>query len=53
MTAPDLVPVRRALLSASDKSGLAEFAQALHDLGVEILSTGGSARAIADAGLFA
>ena len=51
MTAPDLVPVRRALLSASDKSGLTEFARALHDFGVEILSTGGSARAIADAGV--
>jgi len=49
--APDLVPVRRALLSVSDKTGLAEFAAALHRAGVELISTGGTARAIAEAGL--
>ena len=46
-------PVRlaRALLSVSDKSGLIELARALHRHGVELISTGGTARAIADAGL--
>ncbi len=47
----DLVPVRRALLSVSDKTGLIELAQALGDQGVELLSTGGSAAAIRDAGI--
>ena len=44
-------PVKRALLSVSDKTGLVEFARFLADHGVEILSTGGSAKAIADAGI--
>ena len=49
---PDLVPVRRALLSVSDKSGVVEFARALADeFGVELLSTGGTAKALRDAGL--
>src|SRR5664279_1406348 len=43
--------VTRALLSVSDKSGLIEFAQALAAHGVELISTGGTAREIADAGL--
>ncbi len=43
--------VRRALLSVSDKGGLIEFARALVELGVEIISTGGTARAIRDAGI--
>ncbi|MGL5169009.1 MAG: bifunctional phosphoribosylaminoimidazolecarboxamide formyltransferase/IMP cyclohydrolase [Afipia sp.] len=43
--------VTRALLSVSDKSGLIEFARALSNRGVELVSTGGTARAIADAGL--
>ena len=47
----DLVPVRRALLSVSDKSGLIEFGQALAQMGVEILSTGGTARALSEAGI--
>jgi len=46
-----LVPVRRALISVSDKSGLAELGLALAALGVEILSTGGSARALRAAGV--
>ena len=46
----DLIPIRRALVSVSDKTGLVELAQALADAGVEIVSTGGSAAAIADAG---
>ena len=43
MTA-DLLPVRRALLSVSDKTGLVELATALAARGVELLSTGGTAR---------
>jgi phosphoribosylaminoimidazolecarboxamide formyltransferase/IMP cyclohydrolase len=49
--APDLAPVRRALLSVYDKTGLVETAQALVDLGVELVSTGGTRAAIAGAGL--
>ncbi len=41
----------RALLSVSDKSGLAAFATSLHELGWELVSTGGTAKAIRDAGL--
>jgi phosphoribosylaminoimidazolecarboxamide formyltransferase/IMP cyclohydrolase len=44
-------PVTQALLSVSDKTGLVEFARALASRGVRLLSTGGTARAIADAGL--
>lgn len=47
----DLVRVRRALISVSDKSGLIAFARALVDLGIELISTGGTAKAIAEAGL--
>jgi phosphoribosylaminoimidazolecarboxamide formyltransferase/IMP cyclohydrolase len=47
----DLVHVRRALISVSDKTGLIEFAQGLAGLGVELLSTGGTARALREAGL--
>jgi phosphoribosylaminoimidazolecarboxamide formyltransferase/IMP cyclohydrolase len=43
--------VRRALLSVSDKSGLLDFAQALHRHGIELVSTGGTAKAISEAGL--
>ena len=46
-----MVKIRRALISVSDKAGLLEFVRALHALGVEIVSTGGTARAIRDAGL--
>lgn len=49
--APDLVPVRRALLSVSDKTGLIDFASALSKAGVELVSTGGTAKAIAAAGI--
>ena len=48
---PGAVTVRRALLSVSDKTGLVAFAQALHARGVTLLSTGGTARALAEAGL--
>lgn len=44
-------PIRRALLSVSDKAGIVEFAQALSSRGVELLSTGGTARLLAEAGL--
>lgn len=47
----DVVPVRRALIAVSDKTGLVELAGALVEAGVEIVSTGGTAKAIADAGL--
>jgi len=46
-----LMPVRRALISVSDKTGLEDLTKALHAQGVEILSTGGSAKAIAAAGV--
>ena len=52
-SAPGEVRVRRALLSVSDKRGIAEFAPALEDLGVEIVSTGGTARELAGAGVSA
>lgn len=41
----------KALLSVSDKTGIVEFAQALHRLGVQLLSTGGTAKLLQDAGL--
>ena len=44
-------PIRRALISVSDKTGIVEFAQALADRGVDILSTGGTARLLADSGI--
>ena len=46
-----IVAIRRALLSVSDKSGLVPFARALASRGVALVSTGGSARALAEAGL--
>jgi phosphoribosylaminoimidazolecarboxamide formyltransferase / IMP cyclohydrolase len=47
----DIVPIRRALISVSDKTGLVPFAKALAAQGVEILSTGGSAKALREAGV--
>jgi len=47
----DVVAVRRALISVSDKTGLVEFGQALAAAGVEILSTGGTAKALREAGI--
>lgn len=46
-----LVPLRRALISVSDKTGLIDFAAALAARGVELLSTGGTAKALREAGL--
>jgi phosphoribosylaminoimidazolecarboxamide formyltransferase/IMP cyclohydrolase len=45
------VRIRRALVSVSDKTGVVDFARGLSELGVELLSTGGTASAIRDAGL--
>jgi phosphoribosylaminoimidazolecarboxamide formyltransferase / IMP cyclohydrolase len=47
----DLRPIARALLSVSDKTGLVDFARALAGYGVALVSTGGTARALAEAGL--
>ena len=44
-------PVRRALISVSDKTNLAEFAKRLELLGIEIVSTGGTATFLRDAGI--
>jgi phosphoribosylaminoimidazolecarboxamide formyltransferase/IMP cyclohydrolase len=46
-----LKPIRRALLSVTDKTGLVDFARALAGYGVELVSTGGTSRALRDAGL--
>ena len=43
--------VKRALLSVSDKTGIAEFARGLELLGVKIISTGGTAKILCDAGI--
>lgn len=43
--------VKRALISVSDKTGIVEFARGLHELGVEIISTGGTMKTIAEAGI--
>src|SRR5687767_6183182 len=45
------VQIKRALISVSDKQGVVEFGKALVDLGVELISSGGTAKALADAGL--
>ena len=51
LTAPDDVQVRRALLSVSDKTGVVDLARGLAALGVELISTGGTAQTLRDAGL--
>ncbi|WP_186393141.1 MULTISPECIES: bifunctional phosphoribosylaminoimidazolecarboxamide formyltransferase/IMP cyclohydrolase [unclassified Pannonibacter] len=48
---PPLVSVKRALLSVSDKTGLLDFARGLSERGVELISTGGTRKTLADAGL--
>jgi phosphoribosylaminoimidazolecarboxamide formyltransferase/IMP cyclohydrolase len=45
------IRIRRALLSVSDKTGIVEFARGLADLGIEVISTGGTARELAEAGI--
>jgi len=49
--APDKVRIRRALISVSDKTGLVDAARVLAEMGVELVSTGGTRKAIAEAGL--
>src|SRR5439155_18181409 len=51
MWTSSMARVARALLSVSEKRGLVDFARGLAELGVEILSTGGTAKLLADAGL--
>jgi phosphoribosylaminoimidazolecarboxamide formyltransferase/IMP cyclohydrolase len=54
VTAPSSIsekPIRRALLSVTDKTGLVEFARGLAEFGVELVSTGGTARTLREAGL--
>ena len=46
-------PVKRALLSVSDKTGIVELARELHGRGVELLSTGGTYKLLKDSGLVA
>src|ERR1700728_260377 len=48
---PGEVRVSRALLSVSDKAGIVDFARGLSELGVELVSTGGTASALAEAGI--
>jgi phosphoribosylaminoimidazolecarboxamide formyltransferase/IMP cyclohydrolase len=49
--APGETPIRRALLSVSDKRGIVDFARGLAELGVELVSTGGTAKELREAGL--
>lgn len=51
VTAPEVTPIKRALLSVSDKNGIIDLAKALADKGVELVSTGGTRAAIAEAGI--
>ena len=51
MNSTSALPIRRALLSVSDKTGLVDFARALVDLGVELLSTGGTAKLLSASGV--
>ena len=51
MSDAGLAPLRRALISVSDKTGIVEFAQALSRRGVEILSTGGTCRLLREEGV--
>jgi len=51
MEAQDVQPIRRVLLSVSDKTNLVPLAQKLHEHGAELLSTGGTARVIKEAGI--
>ena len=51
MSDTNYVKVNRALISVSDKAGIIEFARALHDMGIELLSTGGTWKLLRDNGL--
>lgn len=46
-----MIKVRRALISVSDKTGILDFARGIHAMGVEIISTGGTAKALREAGI--
>src|SRR4029077_12211870 len=50
-TTEQVTPVRRAILSVTDKTGIAEFARRLEKAGVELVSTGGTAKLLRDAGI--
>src|SRR4051794_41864486 len=50
-TAPGQVRIQRALITVSDKRGVVDFARGLAELGVEIISTGGTAKFLATAGI--
>ncbi|MFL5864195.1 MAG: bifunctional phosphoribosylaminoimidazolecarboxamide formyltransferase/IMP cyclohydrolase, partial [Solirubrobacteraceae bacterium] len=50
-TASEEVEVKRALLSVSDKTGIVEFARGLTELGIEVISTGGTARELIENGV--
>ncbi|MBN8840685.1 MAG: hypothetical protein J0I25_10860, partial [Sphingomonadales bacterium] len=45
------IPIKRALLSVSDKTGVVDLARTLAERGVELVSTGGTAKALREAGL--
>ena len=47
----DKIKIKRAIISVSDKAGVVEFAKGLKEFGVEILSTGGTAKALRDTGI--
>ena len=51
VSAPEIVPIKRALLSVSDKTGIVDFATALSEMGVELISTGGTRQALTAAGI--
>ncbi len=51
MNSTTALPIRRALISVSDKTGIVDFARALIERGVEILSTGGTAKLLAGNGI--
>lgn len=49
--APDLVKVKTALLSVSDKEGVVELAKSLYDMGISLVSTGGTFKTLSAAGI--
>jgi phosphoribosylaminoimidazolecarboxamide formyltransferase/IMP cyclohydrolase len=46
-----MAKIQRVLISVTDKTGIAAFARELHDLGAELISTGGTARLLRDSGV--
>ena len=51
MTSTPHAPIKTALISVSDKTGIIDFAKALADKNIRILSTGGTAKLLAEAGI--